>query len=399
MTEAVLPFHHEESGLTGSTSTEKMMRKRDYIWCKFRMIFSTVRRHNTQHDRNRITSLAHCIPIPEPLTPLAISGIVPASSTSLPSWEQNAADAAWQSSNSQQHSAKDVDRLGTGGLAHTVYTDILAAVDEALSHIRYAVCGPAALALWARQEKDEGMAPQRTAPQEISIVCCKSTMDVIVSWAVCKGLRLYPGRPDLIGIPAGQDGKIHPLTVNWVDEDTFSQLQIATLTVAPGSYVRVLSLDSLVNVAAYNYAYGESVARDPAIRNTLAHDICWMLRRIASAHDESPSIARLSCQNAPVVLDPIFYLIFVMAHPGAEHLFSKAGIDLPVDAYLEVERSVTQKLVSSTDGPKVPSKNEICPRGSSVRPRLSKSLPPLPLTTRRERESTSALWGERWQKC
>ncbi|EFX03937.1 hypothetical protein CMQ_865 [Grosmannia clavigera kw1407] len=324
-----------------SAPKEAMMRKGDYVKHKLWMFYSDLHsrvvsrypRRKAQHQSERIRHTLPCIPATEPLTPLSISGIVSCSSTSLQSWEHIATAATWPLSSPLPPPAEQVSQMDPlEVLTPAGYSGIFAAVDEALSHIRYAVCGPAALWLWGKQETDGENALQLIAPQEISIVCCDSTRDIITSWAACKGLQLYPGRPALIGIPATPDGKIYPLTVNWVDEDTFSQLQIATLANAAGSHIRLLSLETLVNVAATDYAYGESVAKDLATRNALAQDICWLLRRIASAHDESSSFTRLSYQNAPAVLDPIFYVIFLIAHPGSENLFCDAGIELPTDA-------------------------------------------------------------------
>ncbi|OAA62873.1 hypothetical protein SPI_04413 [Niveomyces insectorum RCEF 264] len=322
--------------------------------------------------------LARRISFRPPLTPFLLENIFPYPETGTPSQR-----AVTQHLVSQPSEPSMYDNPSPPSPS---LDDILATLDDALAHIRYAVCGTTALVLWSRllaSRPPPFLSPATSHLMPgVTIVCAGTTRDVLASWAASKGLYLDPNHPDVLGLPAGparhpRGQAIVPVYIRWLDDE------IPRAAVVDVAGVPVLTLPALLDLAAWDYAHSQAAAADPAVRDKLARVIVYLLRRIAECGYgrlllSSPQSAPSSAQppetgnqfsdTVPALLDPLFYDVFPRAYPGAEELFAAAGLALPADGTTDAAASTSRRQLDH------PNRAKLLPRRSFTRSRLNKSL-------------------------
>lgn len=216
-------------------------------------------------------------------------------------------------------------------MTRAVLAEVLDALDAALCHTPYAVCGLAAMAVWGFGGR---------APSHVSVVCPSHSAAAIRSWAAAAGMVLYPDRPDTIGLTTASDGVVRRVRIKFLS-DGFEALRAvrpsgvydgAMGRSVPTCRARVLALPSLLDLMARGYvraaeaeAGGNWVAA--CDRRAIAQDMFWVLFRLIDGGFVEEGAMPLAEADVPSVVDGRFWWAFTAAYPGAADTFAQAGLN------------------------------------------------------------------------
>jgi len=297
--------------------------------------------------------------------------------------------------------------MSPNAMAPDTLAELFDALDRAFSHIPYAICGRAAMHAWGF----DGAPPRR-----VSVMCPTHSKEVIKSWAAANGAHLDPDRPELVGVETA-DGEVRKVRIKYLDTADFETLRIAqprlplrrsALVGRPGDYAnfyehaaaaarrdtkpyaepRVLALESMLDQAALAYKEDRRAQKSASARRSIGQDALWIVRRLADLQAASTVeragggplvVGKLSGAAVPQVLDPLFWDIFVLEHPEAPALFTRAGLLLPrSNPYRWAGPDAAQRRLRRADGSRAP-KGRV---PSSVWTIPEEALPAAPRTAR-----------------
>lgn len=198
------------------------------------------------------------------------------------------------------------------GMAH----DVMQGLGSMLSHVPFAVVGPAALVYYGRQRNIA----------RVSIVCPAPCVRAVFSWAATKGMRRFQDHwRDSIAYRTS-DGFLCRVRVRPLEEAAFSAIRVSE-TSGPGGQAKVMVLPSVVNDYARLYARS-SHRWSHENRHVVADDILWMLRRIVASIKPGRGRNELEFTPSEVtwILSQDFWYRFADEFPEAVDLFSGAGV-------------------------------------------------------------------------
>lgn len=188
-------------------------------------------------------------------------------------------------------------------LTHELLAKALDELDKKLGHMPFAVCGPAAMAVWGFTGR---------LPSHISLVCPDRSQAVLGTWAATSGILPDPHKPHYLQLWLGATGGESTMVRIWikyVKDEVFEGLCIVprsqvmaqpTAETMPGSAsTGILSLPSVLDMIAEAFTRPDrqastvrprTVARslNDASRAVMVRDIIWILRRLGELHDATP---------------------------------------------------------------------------------------------------------------